>query len=189
MSGNGQSSTGILRPDARDVFTDVGNALADPFAGRVYPWVNPPPGFVLINRRATIPAPANGVQTQITSFTCPQAMNAIITHVLNVFTGTDVLGNSGSGKITWVIDINRPLGAVTGFAPPDFASITTQLGSVSNFPWPVPGGIYLDEQMVIRYKVTTLAPVGVGGNNFVTAMFLGWMWPSRLPATGQKSSI
>jgi len=176
-------SKGIMRPDARDVFTDVGNNLAQPYAGRQYPWATPPPGFVLINRRGTIAAPANGTQAIITSFTVPQAMNAIILFVMNVFSGSDAGGNVGAGTITWVIDINRPLGASTGFSPPDFSSIQSQLGSFANGPWPVPGGIFLDEQMVIRYKITTAAPVGVGGNNFATGMFLGWMWPSRLPVS------
>jgi hypothetical protein len=83
--------------------------------------------------------------------------------------------------VVWVIDINRPLAATVGFSPPDFASITTQLGSFADGPWEVPGGILLSEQMIIRYKVTTTAPAGVGGANYVTGMFLGYMWPARLP--------
>ena len=181
---NATLQKGVLRPDARDVYDNSGVSRADPYGGRSYPWVVPPVGFVEINRRATIAAPANAVQTLVTSFTVPQAMNAIITYVMNVFSGNDSGGNVGSGSINWVIDINRPLGAGAGqgFSPPDFGAIVTQLGSFASGPWPVPGGIFLDEQMVIRYKITTTAPVGVGGSNWVTGMFLGWMWPARLPA-------
>jgi hypothetical protein len=183
MKGLMPSSHGIVRPDARDVFDNEGVSRADPFAGRQYPWVTPPPGFVEINQVGSIAAPANGTQALVTSFTVPQAMNAIIVAILNQFTGADAGGNSGSGAIVWVIDINRPLAAAgVGYNPPGFGSITSQRGSLAQGPWPIPGGIYLAERDIIRYKITTAAPVGVAAPNYTTCAFLGWMWPARLPA-------
>jgi hypothetical protein len=176
---------GIVRPDARDVFDNQGISRADPYSGRGYPWVNAPPGYVLINRRGSIAAPANGTQALVVTFTVPQAMEAVVLFVLNVFFGSDNGGNNGSGSIVWVIDVNRPLGAAgtgLGYVPPDFGNIVTQLGSLTQGPWPVPGGIHLNERDVINYKVTTTAPVGVGAPNFVTCALCGWMWPARLPA-------
>ena len=177
---------GVLRPDGRDIYDNSGVSRADPYGGRSFPWVVPPPGYVIINRRGTIPAPVNGVQTLVTSFTVPAAMNAIILYVLNQFSGTDAGGNVGSGTVNYVIDINRPLGTLgagIGYSPPDFSTIVTQLGSITQgAPFPIPGGIYLNEQDTIRYKVTTTAPAGVGAPNFITCMLLGWMWPARLPA-------
>lgn len=183
-TGTGQNLTthkGIMRPDARDLRNNVGGTLADPYYGN-YPWIYPPPEAILINRRATIPSPGYGVQTLVTSFQVPQAMEAVINSILCKFDGAGFV--QGSGAITWVIDINRPLGAggaQLGYSPPDFSLITTQLGdNIMAGPWPVPGGIRLSERDTIRFKVTTAAPVGIGSPNLITCAFLGWYWPSRL---------
>jgi len=180
-TSNITTKKGIMRPDARDLRNNVGGTLADPYYGN-YPWIYPPPEAIPINRRATIASPAYGVQAQVTSFQVPQAMQAVIEKIVCKFDGAGFI--QGSGTITWVIDINRPLGAggaLLGYSPPDFSSITTQLGDfINGFPWPVPGGIRLTERDTIRFKVTTGAPVGIGSPNLVTCMFLGWFWPSRL---------
>ncbi len=174
-------SLGNLRPDARDLTNNSGNTLLQPYKPP-YPWVDPPYGAILINRRATIPAPANGTQALITSFQCPQAMEGVILFCMNVFSGADAQGNAGSGNVTWSIDVNIPLNATNsvGYAPPDFATITNQLGSFANGPWPIPGGIFIRDSDTIRYKVKTTAPVGVGAPNFVTGMLLGYYWPMYL---------
>lgn len=177
------STRSIIRPDARDLFDNSGISRAGLFQNMRAPWIDPPPGFQIINRRGTIAAPAVATQALITSFQCPQAMEAVIVAVMNVFFGNDAAGNNGSGTVTWQIDIDKPgLGsaATGGYFPPDFGSITTQLGSLVNGPWPVPGGIRLTERDTIRYKVTTSGAVGVGAPNFITAAFLGWYWPARL---------
>lgn len=183
-TGTGNNLTthkGIMRPDARDLRNNVGGTLADPYYGN-YPWIYPPPEAILINRRATIASPGYGVQTLVTSFQVPQAMEAVINSILCKFDGAGFI--QGSGAITWVIDINRPLGAggaQLGYSPPDFSSITTQLGdNIMAGPWPVPGGIRLSERDTIRFKVTTASPVGIGSPNLITCAFLGWYWPSRL---------
>lgn len=170
-----------MRPDARDLRNNVGGTLADPYYGN-YPWIYPPPEAILINRRTTIPSPGYGVQTLVTSFQVPQAMEAVINQILCKFDGTGFI--QGSGSVTWVIDINRPLGAggaQLGYSPPDFSIIQTQLGdNIQSGPWPVPGGIRLSERDTIRFKVTTASPVGIGAPNLITCAFLGWYWPSRL---------
>jgi hypothetical protein len=173
----------IVRPDARDFFDNGGVSRAGLFRNMRAPWIDPPPGWVAINRRGSIAAPAVATQTLITSYQVPIAMNAIILAVMNVFFGNDAAGNNGSGTVTWTIDVNRPLtppSNLLGYSPNDFSSIITQLGSLTQGPWPVPGGILLNEQDLIRYKVTTAGAVGVGAPNFITAAFLGWMWPARL---------
>jgi hypothetical protein len=171
-SSNLVTKKGIMRPDARDLRNNVGGTLAE---------------AIPINRRASIVAPAYGVQTLVTSFQVPQAMEAVINAILCKFDGAGF--TQGSGEITWVIDINRPLGAGgagLGYSPPDFSIITTQLGdNIQSGPWPVPGGIRLSERDTIRFKVTTGAPVGIGSPNLITCMFLGWYWPARLLFTVQ----
>ena len=170
---------GIMRPDARDLKNNVGGTLADPYYGN-YPWIYPPPEAIPINRRGSIPAPGYGVQTLVTSFQVPQAMEAVITHI--VFLTTDTSFVEGSGTMIGVIDINRPLGAggaQLGYSPPDFSQILTTLGTLQ-IPWPVPGGIRLSERDTIRFKVTTAAPLGIGAPFFISGFFLGWYWPSRL---------
>lgn len=176
--GNVVTKKGIMRPDARDLLNNVGGRLSDPYEGN-YPWVNPPPQRTPINRRGTIPSPAYGAQQLVTEFDVPQAMQAVITHVVCKFDGAGFI--QGSGDITWVIDINNPLGANLGYSPPDFSNILIQLGDfVNGQPWPIPGGIALSERDQLRFKVTTNAVVGIGAPNYITCIFLGWYWPSRL---------
>ena len=169
---------GIMRPDARDLVDNVGGRMSDPYQGN-YPWVYPPPQRIAINRRNTIPAPAYGTQVLVTEFDTPQAMQGVITHVVCKFDGSSFV--QGSGSVTWVIDINNPLGANLGYSPPDFSNIQIQLGDfITGQPWPIPGGIPLAERDQIRFKVTTAGPVGIGAPNYITCIFLGWYWPSRL---------
>src|SRR5208337_1778726 len=172
------SEKGTLRPDARDLFNNEGNSLANPYNGQ-FPWVTPPQSATQISRRNTIAAPAYAAQAQIVSFQVPQAMEAVITHVICKYDGSGFL--QGSGSVVWSIDINRPLGAAQqGYNPPDFGSIITQLGDFLIFPFPIPGGIRLYERDTIRFKVTTAAPVGIGAPNYITAMLLGWYYPVKL---------
>jgi hypothetical protein len=172
---------GMMRPDARDLYNNVGGSMADPYYGN-YPWIYPPPEAILINRRFTIAAPAYGTQVLVTEFDVPQAMLAVITHLVCKFDGSGFY--QGSGAITWVVDINRPLGAggaQLGYSPPDLSLITTQLGDfINGQPWPLPGGIRLSERDQLRFKVTTANPVGIGAPNYITCCFLGWYWPARL---------
>lgn len=183
-------TSGVLRPDARDIVNNDGNPRSDPYGGRRYPWVDPPPSAIQINRRGTIFAPANTVQATVASFTVPQAMEGVITAVVAFFNGAGFnqgQAAGGAGNITWVIDINNPLGAATGYSPADFSSITTQLGTFqAGYPWPVPGGIRLSERDTIRFKVETFAPVQVGTPAYVFCAFLGWYWPSRMQWGGAK---
>lgn len=178
-TGSQQSThKGIMRPDARDLKNNVGGTLADPYYGN-YPWIYPPPEAILINRRNSIAAPGYGVQTLITSFQVPQAMEAVINAI--VFQTNDTTFVEGSGTMTGVIDINRPLGAggaQLGYSPPDFSQILTTLGTLQ-IPWPVPGGIRLSERDTIRFKVLDTAG-GIGAPYFISGFFLGWYWPSRL---------
>jgi hypothetical protein len=185
---NVRTEKGIMRPDARDLRNNVGGALSDPYYGN-YPWIFPPPERITINRRGTIPSPAYGVQALVTSLQVPQAMQGVIDHVVCKFDGSGF--QSGSGAVTWVIDINNPLGANLGYSPPDFSNITIQLGDfVNGLPWPIPGGIPLSERDTIRFKVTTVNPAGIGAPNLITCIFLGWYWPSRLqfPSMGRQGA-
>jgi len=146
-----------------------------------YPWVDPPPNAVSFCSRGSIAAPAFGSANQavVTSFTCPRNFRGVLKYILNVYTGSGF--DEGSGSITWVIDVNVPLstGGVTpiGYGLNDYQSIVTTLGSLINGPWPVPGGVIFQDGDVLRYKVTTAAPVAVGAPNFVHCMLLGWIWP------------
>ncbi len=177
-NGNLTTKKGIMRPDARDLIDNVGGRMSDPYQGN-YPWIYAPPQATAINRRGTVVAPAYGNQVLVAEFDTPQAMQGVITHVVCKFDGSGFI--QGSGSINWVIDINNPLGANLGYSPPDFSNILIQLGDfVNGQPWPIPGGIRLSERDQIRFKVTTAAPVGIGAPNYITCIFLGWYWPSRL---------
>jgi hypothetical protein len=170
---------GVMRPDARDVINNAGNSLADPYHGN-YPWVVPPPVEQQIHQQSAVAAPAYGTQIQLVSFQVPQAMEAVITHVVFEYDGTGF--TPGSGAAIWSIDINRPLGATAqGYNPPGWGQILTQLGNFGNgLPFPIPGGIRLSERDTIRIKVTTANPLGIGAPNYFNTALLGWYYPVKL---------
>ena len=175
----GMSEKGMMRPDARDVINNADNSLADPYNGQ-FPWVVPGLSAIQIHAQASVVAPAYGTQVLITSFQCPQAMEAVINMIVMEYDGSGYV--PGSGSLTFTVDINRPLGAtVQGYNPPGWGSITTQLGStVPGDPFPIPAGIRLSERDTIRIKATTAASLGIGAPNYITGILLGWYYPVKL---------
>jgi hypothetical protein len=181
------SEKGVTRPDGRDVFNNAGNSLADPYQGN-YPWVIPPPTFQQIFEENSVAAPAYGTQVQLTSFTVPQAMEAIINYIVLEYDGSGY--TIGSGAITYSVDINRPLGATTqGYNPPGWGAILSQLGNVMYQPWPIPGGIRLYERDTIRIKALTANPLGIGAPNYITGILMGWYYPVKLPFPVQPLAV
>lgn len=174
----GVKGLGMLKPDATDLRNNVGNSLADPYNGQ-FPWAIPPVAEQQIFQLASVAAPAYGTQVLLVSFQVPQAMEAVINHILLEYDGSGY--TIGSGAITFSVDINRPLGATTqGYNPPGWGSITTQLGQAIYHPWPIPGGIRLSERDTIRIKATTANPLGIGAPNYITAALIGWYYPIKL---------
>lgn len=180
---SGPTEKGVMRPDARDLINNAGNSLANPYNGN-YPWVVPPQSAIAISARGTSPNPANGTQIilgtapDVAQFIVPQAMEAVITAIVCAVTGFSF--DPGTAEVVWTVDINRPLGATQqGYNPPFFGQINTTLGSFQ-IPFPIPGGIRLHERDTIRVKVTTAAPTPVGAPNYITAMLLGWYYPTKL---------
>lgn len=122
------------------------------------------------------PAYGAGNQVQLVEHTVPANYEALFTGI--------VLGYAGApaalpGDILYTVDIDRPLGVTaTGYNEKDFELIALELGSfVTGFLWPVEFRHTSGEQ--IRIKGQTVANVGVGGGNFLTAALVGFEWPAR----------
>jgi hypothetical protein len=145
-----------------------------------YPWVMMPPGGISFFAKGSLPAPAYGTANQIElcSYEVQDNWEGVLLDVMNLYTDNAGTFVQGSGDIVWSIDIDRPLGSPlqTGRWLPDYFQIITQLGDLSE-PWPVRGGWRMKQGETYRYKVYTVANVGVGAPNFVHAALLGWTWP------------
>lgn len=121
--------------------------------------------------------PAYGAANQI----------VLITHTVPanyeaLFTGI-ILGYSGAppatpGDIVYSVDVDRPLGLLSaGYDEKDFGAIPIQMGSFTEFLWPVEFRHQSSE--VIRVKAYSVANVGVGAPNTLLAALVGFKWPAR----------
>jgi len=95
-----------------------------------------------------------------------------------------VLGWKGSGTaplpgdVIFSIDIDRPVGSLAGYPEKDYGLLSLTLGSFDfGITWPVQFRHRDGEQ--IRVKAYTVANMGVGPGNFLTAALLGWEWPEE----------
>lgn len=84
------------------------------------------------------------------------------------------------GDITYVVDVDRPLGATDlGYTQKDYGNVTIgQLGSFPfGSPWPVE--FKFETGQVVRIKATPNANVATGAGSFLLASLLGYVWPSE----------
>lgn len=150
-----------------------------------YAWIFPPPGARGVNIRTVVPAPANGVLTELLSFTVPDGYLFSLRGVMLTYVGVAV--DDSKQIVTWNLDVNIPTvvgGAITvpalpsGYPVPDFARVLFHLGSPDFGPFHVDGPLVFEPRDVIRYKVTTTAPFpGVGSPVFFLSILSGYRWP------------
>jgi len=116
---------------------------------------------------------------EVVNYTVPEGHFLALTHVANFFDGAGFI--QGSGNIIWRLDVNQPVGvtATTGHAVRGWDSVQAQHGSISE-PWPVTGALIFKSLDVIRWKVRTVAVVGVGVPNYFTCMLQGFIAPEYL---------
>lgn len=145
-----------------------------------YNWIYPPPDGERVHVEGVIVAPAAGVQTVVAQYTVDNGFNFVFTHVIQLFTQS---WDIGSGDITWVLDINQPLGGgvVQGYPVQGFTSSNVPKGALQGgvfAPYPLPKPEILSPTDTLRSKVTTTASIVAGAPNRFISIFLGWKVPS-----------
>jgi hypothetical protein len=88
----------------------------------------------------------------------------------------DCIGGTapGPGDVTYAIDVDRPVGATTGYTERDYGAVPFSLGAFQNGPvWAVEFKHW--NQEVIRIKGTPVANVLTSPGTLV-ACLLGWEW-------------
>jgi len=140
------------------------------------PWLDPPQVSEYIHNRGSIVCPDAGTtDTVITSYRVQPGYAAVLTYVLFEYRGaTDpIQGDATSLYYSLRLDGSLFLR--------DFAQITTQLGSLTHGPYPIPGAIPLRAGQTVEGLVTVPAASGVatGDPNRVFCHLLGWQWPVR----------
>lgn len=144
------------------------------------PWQNVAPGAKHFHKRGSLVVPAAGTSNSIVvSYTVPFGFEAVLTHVLNVYIGAAAPIEGLATDLFYTIRVAET------YPLEDFGSIITTLGSLTNGPYPIPGGARFTAGQVVEYLVSVPAGTGIatGGTNFVHCQLLGWHWPTT---GGQK---
>lgn len=143
-----------------------------PFGVRV------PKFSVPINALGYAEAPAYGIanQVQLASYQAKSNWYAVIVGVVLQFQGTGPAPNPGD--VLFQIDIDRPVGAISGYVEKDYGAVPVLLGSfTSGWVWPVE--FRHSDGELIRIKASTVANVGTGAGNFLVGCLLGFEWPQQ----------
>ena len=95
-----------------------------------------------------------------------------------------VVGFQGSGPaplpgdVSWAVDIDRPLGATSGYSEKDYGAVPFSLGDLVNGPvWPVEFRHSNGE--TIYLKGTPVANVGLGAGQWFVGAMVGFEWPEQ----------
>jgi len=158
-----------------------------------YTHVYPPPQAVRVEPEGIIPAPAINTQTQVLQYQVPDGFQFAFEKLIQIFNGTGFV--LGSTDITWVLDINTPLGTVAGTSgqgyqvqalspsniPKGGMAFSASAGPQSVYdPWPLPMPEILGPLDILRSKVTTTFAITPGAPNYFITIFCGWMWETTL---------
>jgi hypothetical protein len=159
------SSLADIQKEARD----LGSSRRSPF-GLPIPRVALP-----VNVFGFVATPAAyGTQVQILQFKVRANWFFLATGIVLGFNGSGQA--PGPGDVSYTIDIDRVLGASSGYVEKNYSNVPYPLGSLQTGPqWPVE---FRHRNLeVIRIKGTPVANMGLGAANFLTAVLSGWEWP------------
>jgi len=145
-----------------------------------YPWEFPTFDAVRVNADGSIVAPAAATQTLVASYTVQENFDFWLVAIAQLYSGSGF--NIGSSDITWVLDVNIPIGVTVpqGYAIQGFQSTNipygTLIGGVQ--PYFLAKPELLKQDNVIRSKVTTTNNIPQGAPNYFISVFYGWLVPA-----------
>lgn len=139
-------------------------------------WISPDGSCEDVSQVSSIVAPPNGQNTLVMEYTVPEGYTFSLRGVLWQYDGEGFI--NGAGDLVGVLDVDRLIGAAgrQGYAVPFFESVKYLRGNNQDF-WPLSGRRVFMPNQVIRWKVTTAAPIPEGGENYITAGIFGWTRP------------
>ena len=133
-----------------------------------------------VHAEGSIVSPAYGAALAVAvAYQVPEGHFFALTHLMNLYDGAGFI--QGSGSIIWRLDVNQPVGvaATTGHPVRGWENLLMQHGSPL-LPWPVAGALIFRSLDVLRWKVDTVAVVGVGAGNYFTCTMEGFVAPEYL---------
>ena len=142
------------------------------YSGQDPPWIVMPPGGRRFQKIGSVSVlgTTEGVETTVVTFQVPAGHNGVVVSHLNLVQAVNQLAEA-SGDLTWRIKQNRRY-------LPDFANITTTLGSLQAPNTLYRGGFQLKPQQTVVYTVTLAAGAQgrLGPGNIICGLF-GWYYP------------
>jgi hypothetical protein len=148
-----------------------------------YPWIFPQQSAVRVHVEGVLAAPVAATQTQLISYQVPNGYQMAFEGVVLLYNGAGYV--IGSTDITWVLDINTPLGGgvVQGYPVQGFSASNIPKGGIGGVgsgvfaPYPLLQPEILGPLDTLRAKVTTTVTIPAGAPNFFISIFEGWIWP------------
>ena len=126
-----------------------------------------------VHRRGALVVPApNNLNQLVVSYRVPEAFEAVLTHLVFLFTGTTGPDPGDATQLYYSLRVNG------SYMARDFAQVATSLGSLE-IPYPVPGGMLLSAGTLIEglVSVPNASPISTGAGNYAHIHLLGWQWP------------
>ena len=163
---------GPLRRDQENM-RDLAGMRSTPFGVVVPKYATPVTaiGFV------AVPA-AYGTQAQVVQVQTKADYYAIICALVFGFVSTGGAGPAPfPGDVTFMVDVDRPVGSLEGYPEKDYGAQPMLLGSLNGFPWPC--DFRIENGEILRIKATPVANMGLGPGNWFTGALLGYEWPKH----------
>lgn len=167
------SSPGAALNSIQSNMRDLALSKHTPFGVQVPKFAVPvtATGFVLV------PA-AYGTQAQIVQYQAKPDYYVLICALVFGYVNTGGGPAPNPGDATFAVDIDRPLGAATGYPCKDYGAFPFLAGSFSpGDPWPC--DFRFKNGQIIRVKGTPVANMGLGAGNVFTAALLGYEWQAQ----------
>lgn len=146
-----------------------------------YPWTFPSPDSTRVHQVGVVAAPAAATQTLVAQYNVPSGYQFCLQYLTALYIGAGF--TPGSGDITWVLDVNTPLGVATtqGYQVNGFQNSLIPYGGYQGglfAPWQLSKPEILGPLDQLRSKITTTVNITPGAPNFFISIFDGLLWPA-----------